>query len=336
MLSELAPRRALQTELERLRPDPALLQQLVSALLVAGLAELVLLRLVTRVGVHLPKSAPIAEALGVASFLGAFALNAASILATALLALVLLSVAWRASSAWLRWAALGFGATMFWGLAVGLTAKSPTADLAFGLSMTALLVTLGLLALGPNVSLRGRLALALIVGAYTAHQYYALGYLVYQQLGEQASVPAGVVALRLGELLVVLGGVGAFWAWGLERWRKAGRAGGAFALAPVAALLLGSFAPTTTTSILALWTTGLSLYLPLPLYLAALGLYLLTVASCLRSEDAFCAGAGLLLVLLAGYMPEATYYHVILALGVALLAGHGAARSRDAEADGGA
>jgi len=74
-------------------------------------------------------------------------------------------------------------------------------------------------------------------------------------------------------------------------------------------------------AILALWTTGLSLFLPFPLYLLALGLYLVTLLSCWRSGDAFWPGAGLLVLLLAGYMPEATYQHLLVFLGVAFLSG---------------
>jgi hypothetical protein len=48
---------------------------------------------------------------------------------------------------------------------------------------------------------------------------------------------------------------------------------------------------------------------------------LLTLVACWRSGDAFWAAAGLLLVLLAGYMAESTYGHLLLLLGVAFLSG---------------
>jgi hypothetical protein len=127
--------------------------------------------------------------------------------------------------------------------------------------------------------------------------------------------------LRLGEGLVVVAGAAAFWAWGARRWRQAGFAGTSITAAAVLIVAAGSLAPAATTSILSLWTTGLSLFLPLPLYLLSLGLYLLTVIACLRSGEDFWTGAGLLLVLLAGYMPEATYDHLLLLLGVAFLSG---------------
>jgi hypothetical protein len=157
--------------------------------------------------------------------------------------------------------------------------------------------------------------------AYACYQYYALSHVLYRMLDYTTVPPLAVPALRLGEGLVVVAGAAAFWAWGARRWRQAGFAGASFSAAAVVIVAAGSLAPAATTSILSLWTTGLSLFLPLPLYLLALGLYLLTIVACLRSGEGFWAGAGLLLVLLAGYMPEATYDHLLLLLGVAFLSG---------------
>jgi hypothetical protein len=70
---------------------------------------------------------------------------------------------------------------------------------------------------------------------------------------------------------------------------------------------------------LALWTAGLSLILPFPVYLMALAPYVLTLVACWRSGDGFWIAAGLLIVLLAGHMPEAAYHHSLLLLGVAFL-----------------
>jgi hypothetical protein len=160
-----------------------------------------------------------------------------------------------------------------------------------------------------------------MVVAYACYQYYALSHLFYRVLDYSTVPPLALPVLRLGEGLVVVAGAAAFWAWGARRWRQAGFAGASFSAAAVVIVAAGSLAPAATTSILSLWTTGLSLFLPLPLYLLSLGLYLLTVIACLRSGEDFWTGAGLLLVLLAGYMPEATYDHVLLLLGVAFLSG---------------
>jgi hypothetical protein len=189
--------------------------------------------------------------------------------------------------------------------------------------MTALVAAAGLTLAGhARLTPQGRLALALVAAAYASYQYYALGHLFARALGSSTAPPLAVEALRLGEGLVVLAAAAAFWAWGAFRWRKAGVVGVLLTAAVVLVVAAaGSRAPSATASILALWTTGLSLYFPLPLYLLALGLYLITAVACLRDREGFWTGAGLLLVLVAGYMPEATYDHVLLLLGVLFVAG---------------
>jgi len=313
---------AVQGKPQGLRLDPGLLRQLAIALLVAAVAELALLRLATRIGVHLPKNGVASDALSAASFMGTFALNLAALLSAAFVALLLAAIAWRARSAATRWFTIVLGAAMFWGLGAGLLTDDTTADVVFNIATTLLVVGLGLaLATRPQVSSRGRVAIGLIVAAYVSYQYYAVGQLVYLLLGYTESLPAGMFALRLGEALVLLAAAAAFWAWGADRWRQAGRAGGTFAFVPALAVVLTALAPAATMSILALWTTGLTFYLPLPLYAVALAAFLLTIAACWRG-GAFWTATGLVLVLLAGYMPEATYYHVAFLLGVAFLAGH--------------
>jgi len=213
-------------------------------------------------------------------------------------------------------------AGMLWGLGSTLTTSSPIGDALFGLTMTLLVVCLGFgLARRTSLPLGARVAIGLMVVAYACYQYYALGHLFYRALDYSTVPPLAVAVLRLGEGLVVVAGAAAFWAWGARRWRYAGFAGTSIAAVAVVVVAAGSLAPAATTSILSLWTTGLSLFLPLPLYLLALGLYLLTIIACLRRGEDFWTGAGLLLVLLAGYMPEATYDHLLLLLGVVFLSG---------------
>jgi hypothetical protein len=212
---------------------------------------------------------------------------------------------------------------MLCGLGLSLAMGTATADALFGLAVTLLVGLLGLALVQQNeMSGRGRLVLGLIVAAYLCYQYYALGYLINQRLLDNTSgLPLSIAALRLGEGFVVAAGLAVFWAWGIERWRRAGLVGVAAVAAVLAAIAISSLSPASTTSILALWTTGLSLFLPLPVYLLALGLYLVTLIACWRSGDAFWTASGLLLLLLAGYMPEATYHHLLLLLGVVFLSG---------------
>lgn len=309
--------------------DPALFRQLAAALLAGALAETLLLRLATRIGVHLPRGSVASAGIELASLLGTIALNFTSILAVALTVVLLAMLAARLEQPVAKLGLAGLSAAMLAGLGLSLATGAPEADALFGFTMTLLVVLVGTALVNrEEVSPAGRVALGLMVGAYVCYQYYTLGHLTAQLFDYTAPPPLAISVLRLGEALVVLAAGAAFWAWGRERWRNAGVVGMALIAGLVLAVGLSSLAPSSTTSILALWTTGMSFFLPLPVYLAALALFLLTVVSSWRSRDAFWIGIGLLLLLLAGYMPEATYHHLLLLLGVAFLSG--AARWQEA------
>ena len=300
----------------------ASLRQLAGLLVTAAVAETLFLRLVTRVGVHLPMGDAARAGIHAASLVGTLTLNLASVLAIGLVVLVLALLVFRVETVAARLALAALSAGMLWGLGSTLTTDSLMGDALFGLTMTVLVVCVGFgLARRTGLPLQARVAIGLMVVAYACYQYYSLAHLFYRMLDYSTVPPLAVAMLRLGEGLVVAAAAAAFWAWGARRWRRAGVAGTSLAAGVVLVIAAGSLAPAATTSILALWTTGLSLFLPLPLYLLSLGLFLLTVVACLRNGEDFWAGAGLLLVLLAGYMPEATYDHLLLLLGVAFLSG---------------
>jgi hypothetical protein len=296
------------------------LREIATILLAAVLIETLLLRVVTRVGVHLPRSEAVSGLLQGASTVGSFAFNFASLLAIALAVLVLGATVFRMQSNVGRVALAGVSLAMLSGLGLTLATSAPTGDALFGVGVALLVGFMGLVWTGEGASRPSvRLALALMVAAYFCYQYYVLGHLFYRILDYGAVPPMSITLLRTGEVLAVAAAAAAFWAWGLPRWRAVGAAG----LLAVAAVLLGltlaGLSPVSTLAILALWTTGLSLILPSPIYMVALALYLLTLVACFRSGDGFWTAAGLLLVLLAGYMPEATYQHSLLLLGVAFL-----------------
>ncbi len=298
------------------------LRQVAALLVTAAVAETLFLRLATRVAVHVPKGEAARVGAHVASLLGTLALNLASVLAIGLVVVVLALLVLRIEGGLGRLVLATLSAGMLWGLGSTLTTGSPIGDALFGLTMTLLVVCVGFgLARRTGLPLGARVAIGLMVVAYACYQYYSLAHLFYRVLDYSTVPPLAVPVLRLGEGLVVVAGAAAFWAWGARRWRYAGFAGTSITAVAVFVIAAGSLAPEATTSILSLWTTGLTLFLPLPLYLLALGLYLLTVIACLRSGEDFWTGAGLLLVLLAGYMPEATYDHLLLLLGVAFLSG---------------
>lgn len=322
MLGEAAPRASGRTIIAFPALEMGLLRQLMVALLTAALLETALLRLFTRVSVHLPKDEALRGLFHGASFLGSLAFNFASILTIALSVLLLASfvAGLRSSAGRLALGILAFA--MLSGLGLSLTTGAPTADALFGTAMTLLVVLVGRVLIGSREApLARRAALALIVAAYLCYQYYALGDLIYRLLDYTTAPPLSATVLRVGEGLVVLAGGAVFMGWGLERWRRAGLAGAALVTLALVAVTFAALSPTSTPAILTLWTTGLTLFLPLPLYLVSLGLFLITLVACWRSGDSFGIVAGLILILVAGYMPEATYYHLLLLLGVASISG---------------
>ena len=320
MLEGAAPRLAAATRVARPALTGGGLRQLVAVLLAAVLAETLLLRLVTRVGVHVPKGEGVAAAFQAASFLGSLAFNFASLLAIILVVIVMATLVQRMGSRPGRLALVGLSLAMLSGLALSLATSAPAADALFGVAVAFLVGLMGLgLAGREGTRPAAGLALALVVAAYFSYQYYVLAHLFYRILDYGAVPPLSITVLRLGEVLAVAAAAAAFWAWGLPRWRWVGTGGLGAVAVVLLALTLAGLSPASTMAILALWTTGLSLFLPFPVYLVALGLYLLTLVACWRSGDGFWIGAGLLLVLLAGYMPEATYQHLLILLGVAFL-----------------
>ena len=322
MLSPAVPRVSFNWQLPRPWVNETLLRRVVVGLVVAALAEVTLLRLTTRIGVHVPRSELAGEGLQAASFVGSFAFNSASILAIGLTGLLLLLMTTHVRDSVARLSLAVISGALMISLAMSLVTGRAVWDGAFGLAATLLVLMLGVrLMARKDVSTGPRVAVALIVGAYLCYQYYSLSHIAYRLLDYAALPPLGIDVLRWGEVLVVLAGAAVFWAWGMPRWRLAGRTGIAAVVVLVVVVGLSTITPSSTTSILALWTTGMSFFLPSPVYLLALALYLVTIVACFRDKDSFWLGAGLLLLLVAGYMPESTYHHLLVILGVGFLAG---------------
>jgi len=298
------------------------LRPLTITLIAAVLAETLLLRIVVRVGVHVPKHSVLTGLFETASTLGSLAFNFASVLALVLLTLVLTFViANKRSRAFSPLIAL-LSAGLFLGLFLTLVTDTPEADALFGVSAALLAITILIVAtrtgdLTPAVAV----ALGLMVAAYLSYEYYTLSYVFYRILDYAAIPPLSLDALRFGEAMAMVAAGAVFFAWGLPRWGLIGRAGGAVVAVTILALTAAGLSPVSTMAILALWTTGVSLFLPFPIYLLALALFLLTLVACFRDRNASWIAAGLLLVLLAGYMAESTYQHLLFLLGIVFLSG---------------
>jgi len=322
MLGTTVSRPAASRRLTLLDSLVAGFSPLIITFLVAVLAETLLLRIVVRVGVHVPKHSVFTGLFESASTLGSLAFNFASVLALVLLTIVLtFAIANKRSRAFSPLIAV-LSVALFLGLFLTLVTNTPEADALFGVSAALLAVTILIVAIRTShVTPAVGLALGLMVAAYLSYEYYTLSYVFYRILDYTTIPPLSLDALRLGEALAMVAAGTVFLAWGLPRWGTIGRAGAATVAVVLLALTVAGLSPVSTMAILALWTTGVSLFLPFPIYLLALALFLLTIVACFRDRDTYWIAVGLLLVLLAGYMAESTYQHLLFLLGILFLSG---------------
>lgn len=300
-------------------------------LLAAGLGELVLFRALSRVGVHIPKEGVVIDLYDALVRLGSFAFDVSTVvvfLAVGLLAYALLR---RPATPHLLLATvppLLFFATL--SLILDLTEEGPSVKLAYGVLSAAIMILIALHAWQERQREPARsLAVGLVVLAYLAAQYQLLAYQGYRALDIGAQPPGTTRALELAELLVLANAFLLFWAWSGVRaglrwrpWWPQVVVGGLLIV-----VFLGAYRgeESSTAAILSLWTLGLTLYLPLPLYALALGLYGATVLACLgnarreprRLWDAVALG----LLPVAGLTLELTYQHLVALVALLLLAG---------------
>ena len=172
------------------------------------------------------------------------------------------------------------------------------------------------------------------VTAKIAMSLAAIGYSCWYYSILFGSISVGGLAigstdiLRCGELAAVLTPMAFFAAvalpdewWVGKRW-----------IAPVLlsmALAAGNIADIATgsgyTGVFSIWSVGLTLWLPWPIYAVSIGLFLYAVLTCFAHSSAGYGDAnvamGMLLILYAGYNLQLTYQHLLVVLAFALLTG---------------
>ena len=300
-------------------------------LLIAGLGELLLFRTLSRVGVHIPKQGAVLDVYDALVQIGSFSFNVSSVMVFPALGIVAYAALRRAAG---RDPLLATGAAIVAGLAavsflLAFVDEGPSARFAYGIVFVS-----ALLAFCAHAWVRRRheplraLVVGLIALAYLAAQYYALANHAYRAFELTSAPAATTTTLEVAELLVLANAVAVFCLWsGVRRglrWRPHWSQVAAAGLLVV--LFLGSYGggeDSSTTAILSLWTLGLTLYLPLPLYALALGLYGAAWVACFRRarlepgamKDAIALG----LLPVAGLTLETSYQHLLALLALMLL-----------------
>lgn len=304
-------------------------------LLVAGLSELVLFRTLSRVGVHIPKQGIVLHVYDVLVQAGSYAFNVSTIAVVLAVSVVVYGAMRGELGRRPLLTMLAPALAAFVGVSVlfAFVEEGPEARLVYGLMSAAIMLVLAGEACADRRAAPLRCAVVVVtVLAYMGAQYHVLAAQAYQVAGLNSSPPVTMPALEVAEVLVLVNAFLIFWGWSGVRLRRGARptplqlgVAGLLVL-----IFLGSYygrPDASTAAILSLWSLGLTLYLPVPLYALALGLYGATLVRCLaqarRDERPPYDAVALGLLPVAGLTLELTYQHLLAILVVSLLlAGH--------------
>lgn len=275
-------------------------QSLFKWLALSALVEWLLVRTLTRAAIHIPKSP---EIIVIYSAVNQIGLVAAAFVA--LLSFVLLLwIAWQSrQEVWLSLVLFGVG-----GLSVFFLWLMPPAWLAMVYQLLALTAVF-LICSGKvrnwieKAGTWGQTAALLLpAAAVSAGLLYQLLPNLYALMGWPGPPPLTGVLFNLGELLVI-GSVLVWW-WTSRSLHNRSRSWIIWVLAAIPALLfaLSFWRDPAMTGILTIWSTGLTLFLPWPVYVLTLWLVGVTVLANWQSDPPL--AYAVLLLVSAGYTPQ--------------------------------
>jgi hypothetical protein len=281
---------------------------LIQWLVLAALADWLIARTLTRMAIFMPKSPAMVVVYQAVGLAGQLATTLAGLLGLVVLGWIAWRE-WRAGHVWLSPLWLGLASFGLVFLVVPPSGWLAITNHAFGLAAAGI-ITYQTLRFSParwrepgrakTLRVSGAIAILLPAAAFLAgrlDQAMAAWYAAMQWSGPP---PLAGVLFHVGELCVVLGAFGLWWAYGRgASWRM-----GLGAALPALAFAGMYLAMPSMTGILAIWSTGLTLYLPWPMYGASLWLAGLTVLVSLRRRDL--VAWAILLLAAAGYSPQSS------------------------------
>lgn len=267
----------------------------------AALGDWLIARTLSRTAIFMPKSPVVIQAYQALMVAGSWASTLSALLG-------ILVLGWLAWHYW-RWRN-AWGAA---GLLLGLLVLNifflfvPAAGgAAMGYHLLAL-ATLGALVWDARAAMATtgeRLAVALPILAIALGEAYQLSqaWVAAQRLPGPA--PVAITLFNLGEVFAVLSPIGLWWV--SRRGTGSEGEGRLYAWAAVPALGFAAMqlASPAMTAILAVWSTGLTLFLPWPVYAASLWLAGVVVLRSRQRGDA--RGWALLMLMAGGYAPQLT------------------------------
>lgn len=291
-------------------PLPALL----AAIAIVGLVELALLRLLYRIGLFIPREGPFLDLYRLATWLGSFAFDLATVLAlAALLALALLS--WPAR----RPEAVTLGALLLLAVVVPFvpTEGEDLGRAAFATSALAAVAAIVARSLQSRPApLAERVAVLAIAAVVATAQWRVLVEVAAWVSGTTAVGASPVAPIGEGAALIAALALAAAALRSARPARRALLAAAVATAAPAAALVAWPH----LTGIVLLWSAGLTLALPLPLYLGALAALLVAIAAELRRPERRPRAAAMAILLAAGVVPQSSTHALLAVVALAALA----------------
>jgi len=266
-----------------------------SWLVVAALVDWLITRTLARSAIFMPKSPPVILIYQGFGLLGQLAATVTGLLVLAFLV-------------WITWRGLRMGGEVVLPLAVAsLVALSlvflvfpPSGWMAIGyhLILIAVIVMIGWRAFSQADSISKKTAIFLVTLTLLVSELYQTIPSLYQawQLPDPPFV--SLILFNTGEGLLLLSSIALWWAHGRP---AAWRVWLATSL-PALAFIAMRLANPAMTGIIAIWSTGLTLYLPWPAYALSLWLAGVTVLASLKRGDP--AGWAILLLAAGGYAPQ--------------------------------
>ncbi len=281
----------------------------------AALADWLITRSLARMAIFMPKSPPVLAAYQVIVTAGQYA----SVLC-ALLGLIGVGwLAWRARQK--SGAAPAVALAVLCILSLASLLASPDGWLVLITQILLLAITgwLGGIISRNVTGAVNKAALLLPVLAIGAGSLYHAYQALFNVMAWPGPSPLAPILFNFGELLAVLSPAGLWWVYGRQSavtrpWHIY-----LLALLPAGLFLAARLASPSMAGILAIWSTGLTLYLPSIMYAASLILGTVTLLASHRQGKA--AGWALVLLASAGYAPQLSSQMFLALLALSWLAG---------------
>lgn len=272
-------------------------------LVYAALMEWLLARTITRLGIFMPKSAMLISVYQSLTLLGQIAATFAGLFVLA----VILDWAWKTLEKGNNKPGVIFMGLLVFMSTIFLFIQPP---LLLALSYQFLLLSAigytGWMGLRSALHMRKKVA---IFASMLALQSGVAGHLM-QLLGLQE---VSLAIFKAGELFVL---VSAFWVW-MAFGRPASRRSWIVASLPAVAFTLFRLLDPATSGILAIWSTGMTLFLPWPFYTLSLWVVGVTVLACWRKDEPILEG--ILLLSSGGFAAQMTSHAFFGLVGLGLL-----------------